>query len=153
MLGIIQDASLWVSSLYRSAVQHVADLVFRLFHSKSLSQSMFLCTQCVKQAADRAGCRGMPELGFFWKRRELFPLYSCTGFNVLPVGNPARTTTCSSTPAAGLQGFSHREGVCAGERACMCICKKGNGSQSSLSRQDSSFLLMFKDCPLKSTLG
>lgn len=154
MLGITQDASLLVSSLYLSAVQHVVDLFFRLFHGKNLSLSTFLCTQCVKQAADPAGCRGMPGLGlgFFWKRKELFTLYSCTGFNVLPVGSPARTTTCPRTAAAGLQGSSHREGECAGE-SCMWICKKGNGSQSSLSPQDSSFLLMFKDCPLKSILG
>lgn len=109
---------------------------------------------CVKQAADTVGCRerlGL-GLGFFWERKELVTLYSGTGFNVLPVGNPARTTTCSRTPAAWLQA-SHTEGEYVQGRACMWICKKGNGSQSSLSPQDSSFLLLFKDSPLKSILG
>lgn len=117
MLDFTQGASLWVSSLCLSAVQHVTDLFFRLFHGKILFLSTFLCTQCAKQAADPVGCRrrlGL-GLGLFWKRKELFILYSGTGYNVLPVGSPARMTTCSRAPATWLQGLSHRGGVCAGE--------------------------------------
>lgn len=152
----IQDASLWVSSLNLSAVQYVADLIFRPFHGKNLALSTFLSTELVKQAADNVGCRGRLGLGlgFFWKRKELFTLYSGLGFNVLPVGNPARTTTCSRAPAAWLQGLPQRGSVCRGEPACgSAPCEKGDGSQSSLSPKDSSFLLMFKDFPLKSILG
>lgn len=128
MLDITQDASLWLSSLYLSAVQHVVDLFFRPFNGKNLSLSTFLHTQCMKQAADPVGCGGRLGLGlgFFWKRKELFTPYSGRGFNVLPVGSPARTTTCSSAPATWLQGLSHRGGVCAGE-SCMWICTLREG--------------------------
>lgn len=113
----IQDASLWMSFLYLSAVQHVADLIFRPFHGNNFSLSAFLCTQLVKQAADPVGCRGRLGLGlgFFWKRKELFTLYSGPSFNVLPVRNPASTTTCSRAPAAWLRGLRHGGGACAGE--------------------------------------
>lgn len=156
MLDII-DASLWASSLYLSAVQHLADLFFRPFNGKNLPLSTFFCIQCGKQAADPGGCRGRLGLGlgFFWKRKDLFALYSGTGFNVLPVGTPARTTTRSRAPATWLQGLSHRGGLCAGKSLHVDLhpARRVFSSQSSLNPQDSSFLLMFKDSPLKSILG
>lgn len=135
MTRFIPGTSLWVSSLHLSDVQHVADLISKPLHCKSLSFCWCFFTYSLWKDLFP---RGLQEQAA--ERIEHFTLSAGVGFNALLGSNLARTTTCFRSSVTWLCCLPHRVGVRAG-RVCLCFCKckKAHCSQSSVSPLHSSF--------------